>query len=73
MEIHPRRGQQRNRLNCPFMQIGREVEEVKKGSFTEAFGVDEHGAVLIRPDGFIAWREASKAVDPQTCLENALK
>ena len=28
------------------------------GSFPEAYGITPAGAVLVRPDGFVAWRAA---------------
>ncbi|KAI0545162.1 2,4-dichlorophenol 6-monooxygenase [Xylaria curta] len=44
---------------CQFVEIGRDVAEVEPGSFIKAFGLDEmagDGAVLVRPDGFVAAR-----------------
>lgn len=41
-----------------------------EGRFTEAYGVTASGAVLVRPDGFIAWRsEAMEALPHQTLEE----
>ncbi len=44
------------RRGCGFVQVGRDVFEVNEGEFRERFGVDESGAVLVRPDGYIAAR-----------------
>jgi len=30
-----------------------------RGAFTEAYGLDDDGAVLVRPDGHVAWRRVS--------------
>lgn len=38
-------------------QIGKEV--------CEAYGLSPEGATLVRPDGFVAWRSASLAGDPE--------
>jgi putative polyketide hydroxylase len=42
------------------------------GRFSTAYGVSSDGAVLIRPDGFIAWRHAT-AAEGATALEHALE
>lgn len=41
--------------------------------FTEAYGVHGGGAVLVRPDGYVAWRSRCLTPDPTTTLENALR
>jgi 2-polyprenyl-6-methoxyphenol hydroxylase-like FAD-dependent oxidoreductase len=38
-----------------------------------AYGVDRDGAVLIRPDGFIAWRRATAGGDAQRAFDAALE
>jgi len=40
--------------------------------FSTAYGVGSDGAVLIRPDGFIAWRHAN-AADGARALDDALE
>lgn len=40
--------------------------------WARAHGTTADGAVLIRPDGFVAWRATSAAADPDTVLREAL-
>jgi hypothetical protein len=35
-------------------------------------GLERGGAVLVRPDGFIAWRARTAPLDPRVALEAAL-
>ena len=42
------------------------------GRFSAAYGVSTDGAVLMRPDGFVAWRHAT-AADGATALDQALE
>jgi putative polyketide hydroxylase len=37
-----------------------------------AYGVGENGAVLVRPDGIIAWRSTTTAADPEQTLRAVL-
>ncbi|MBY0320320.1 MAG: FAD-dependent monooxygenase [Reyranella sp.] len=39
----------------------------------ETYGIDETGAVLVRPDGYVAWRSAGAAVDPTRTLARAME
>jgi putative polyketide hydroxylase len=36
------------------------------------FGVEEVGAVLVRPDGYVAWRFATSQAHPAAEIQNAL-
>jgi putative polyketide hydroxylase len=36
------------------------------------YGIDEWGAVLVRPDGYVAWRAQSLTLDPFATLRSAL-
>jgi hypothetical protein len=38
----------------------------------ELYGIGPDGAVLVRPDGFVAWRTRSAPPDPATSLRDAL-
>lgn len=40
--------------------------------FVTAYGIEPSGAVLVRPDGVIAWRERAGAADPETGLTDAV-
>jgi 2-polyprenyl-6-methoxyphenol hydroxylase-like FAD-dependent oxidoreductase len=42
------------------------------GEWHHAYGVDADGAVLVRPDGHVAWRSRSGASNPEDVLRNAL-
>jgi hypothetical protein len=42
------------------------------GRWEEVFGVGAGGAVLIRPDGFVAWRARETSPDAEAILENVL-
>ncbi|MYW02540.1 FAD-dependent monooxygenase [Streptomyces sp. SID3343] len=41
-------------------------------SWADTHGVTEGGAVLIRPDGFVAWRASAAAADPERTLTDVL-
>jgi putative polyketide hydroxylase len=42
------------------------------GAFATAYGLGDAGAVLVRPDGFVAWRAKTLIGDPQDALIRAL-
>jgi putative polyketide hydroxylase len=42
------------------------------GRWCETYGVTSSGAVLIRPDGFVAWRAKEAKEHPASTLENVL-
>src|SRR5581483_11633174 len=41
------------------------------GTWHAAYGIDADGAVLVRPDGYVAWRSRSSASDPEAALREA--
>jgi hypothetical protein len=47
--------------------IGDELSD-PDGNFHEVYGVEADGAVLVRPDGYVAWRSRSKTENPQAAL-----
>jgi putative polyketide hydroxylase len=46
---------------------------VRDGSFVEAYDVSSAGAVLVRPDGFVAWRARTAAGRPTDVVASALQ
>jgi hypothetical protein len=38
----------------------------------ERYGVDDDGAVLVRPDGFVAWRSRGAPAEPMAALRDAM-
>jgi hypothetical protein len=48
--------------------VGDEVTE-SGSSVTDAVGITETGATLVRPDGFVAWRAATLAERPEVAVE----
>jgi putative polyketide hydroxylase len=42
------------------------------GSFHDLYGIGGSGAVLVRPDGFVAWRASSLPARPAAALHGAL-
>ena len=51
---------------------GVEVLQADAG-LTDACGITAGGAVVVRPDGFIAWRRTLDSANPQADLEHALR
>jgi putative polyketide hydroxylase len=43
-----------------------------EGRFPAACGISDAGAVLLRPDGFVAWRAAGALADPVRALHDVL-
>jgi hypothetical protein len=42
------------------------------GTLEAAYGIGEEGAVLVRPDGFVAWRASAASPTPETEIGTAL-
>ena len=49
-----------------------ETMTIDDTGFMSAYDLDEDGAVLIRPDGYIGWRSRSKTNDPSRTLREAM-
>ncbi|MFI0985742.1 FAD-dependent monooxygenase [Streptomyces exfoliatus] len=45
---------------------------IDDGAWTAEAGIRDSGALLVRPDGFVAWRAESLAPAPEACLERVL-
>jgi putative polyketide hydroxylase len=43
-----------------------------RGRCEQLYGIEPDGAVLVRPDGFVAWRVRSAPPDPSASLRTAL-
>jgi 2-polyprenyl-6-methoxyphenol hydroxylase-like FAD-dependent oxidoreductase len=50
---------------------GPEVPDLS-GAWRSAYGIDDDGAVLVRPDGHIAWRSTGAAADATASLEQVV-
>jgi putative polyketide hydroxylase len=44
-----------------------------KGNFESAAGISSRGAILVRPDDFVVWRERRQASNHQAKLEQAMR
>ncbi|MCQ4191802.1 FAD-dependent monooxygenase [Streptomyces parvulus] len=49
------------------------VQEDEEQDWAKAHGVTRGGAVLVRPDGFVAWRSPGPAPDPDAMLRQVVK
>ena len=52
-------------------RFGQALRDPENG-FAAAYGITATGAVLVRPDGFIAWRAKSSEAKPQDTLKSVL-
>ncbi|TMR13108.1 FAD-binding protein [Nonomuraea turkmeniaca] len=52
--------------------IGEELVDAE-GCWRDRYGVSGGGAVLVRPDGYVAWRSPDADPDPPATLERALR
>ncbi|MBP1934822.1 2-polyprenyl-6-methoxyphenol hydroxylase-like FAD-dependent oxidoreductase [Ammoniphilus resinae] len=58
-------------LNCYQFGPDEDLQDIDN-CWSSAYGVSEEGAILIRPDGFIAWRAHGASAQPKTNLQNVL-
>ena len=49
-----------------------EVQRIAHPDFCEAYGIGPQGAVLVRPDGFVAWRSKSGDATPAATLARVM-
>ena len=56
----------------PGIDLVADVVEDSGAGFAQACGISETGAVLVRPDGFVAWRSDDLPPDPRLALGIAL-
>ncbi|GII77844.1 FAD-dependent oxidoreductase [Sphaerisporangium rufum] len=52
-------------------RVGRDLEPVT-GGWTARYGITGSGAVLVRPDGYVAWRSPTAVPDPETTVRDVL-
>jgi 2-polyprenyl-6-methoxyphenol hydroxylase-like FAD-dependent oxidoreductase len=58
-------------LSLTVYRVGTDVED-PEGRFTKTYGITERGAVLIRPDGFVAWRAETEEGDLVAAVDKIL-
>lgn len=51
--------------------VGEDLED-PEGRFTKTYGITDEGAVLVRPDGFVAWRAEDEEGDLEEAVNNIL-
>ncbi|MFJ7335356.1 FAD-dependent monooxygenase [Streptomyces sp. NPDC101110] len=59
-------------LGLSFHRVGAEESPEVVERFLGRYGVEESGAVLVRPDGFIAWRSGAAVGEPAGTLTAVL-
>ncbi len=63
-----------NRQGLPRIDVhvlGEDIADAEGSSWMDVYGVGEGGAVLVRPDGYVAWRATSMPDDPARALADA--
>jgi 2-polyprenyl-6-methoxyphenol hydroxylase-like FAD-dependent oxidoreductase len=58
-------------LDC--YRLGEAIQEDADRPFNEAYGISSSGAVLVRPDGFVAWRARTAVSNPAAVIAEALR
>lgn len=53
-------------------RIGDPGLDDESGNFVRTYGIEDSGAVLVRPDGYVAWRSTSAMADPTSAIELAI-
>lgn len=66
-----RRIEERTAFGLACHCFGGDVKDIEN-RWPTAYGVEEDGAVLIRPDGFVAWRSRTLPAQPQQVLNDVL-
>ncbi len=61
----------RNGLALDAWCVGTDLGDAE-GIFPAAFGISSAGAVLVRPDGFVAWRSCGRSADCRKDIGEAL-
>lgn len=64
---------QKQHIPLPAYRVGPDGDLVDRGAaWAKAYGVEEEGAVLVRPDGYVGWRSRAGVTDPQAQLHEVL-
>jgi putative polyketide hydroxylase len=58
-------------LPLQVLSVGRDLHD-EDGMFTDRYGLGETGAVLVRPDGYVAWRSRGRADQFQQAIDTTL-
>jgi FAD binding domain len=58
-------------ISLEAFTFGQELRD-PENDFAAAYGITATGAVLVRPDGFVAWRAKSSGTKPQDTLKRVL-
>lgn len=58
-------------VRVDVLQLGVQLQDVER-RWHSAYGVKADGAVLVRPDGFIAWRSKRRSASPEDTLMQVL-
>jgi 2-polyprenyl-6-methoxyphenol hydroxylase-like FAD-dependent oxidoreductase len=58
---------------CQGAPAGVRAERIDHPEFCPAYGITAQGAVLVRPDGFVAWRSKTSDADPAGTLKRVLE
>jgi 2-polyprenyl-6-methoxyphenol hydroxylase-like FAD-dependent oxidoreductase len=61
-----------NGLRLDAYRVGADLED-PGSEFLDAVSLPSHGALLIRPDGFVAWRASESHPQPEAALHEALR
>ena len=59
-------------LSLDVYQIGSDVVTDPNGAFADAYGISRSGAVIVRPDGFVAWRAKNADGASASLIRDAL-
>lgn len=58
-------------LRVGVWRVGEDVED-SEGRFAKTYGITDSGAVLVRPDGFVAWRAETEEGDLEGAVNKIL-
>lgn len=59
-------------VRIPLFGIGAADADYHSADFSLTYGLTAGGAVLVRPDGYVAWRCADRPIDPARALSDAV-